>query len=200
MKHYMKQGCLIVEFMTNTIIFTPPRTGRIFLLCAFQELTGVWLESENSNHQRILNDFEFKIGLAKDPKKTIASLSTMIKEKDNVPIIKDVESAMTTYNNFMLSLINKDVRIYDHNDLRNNTEKMLMNIILTTKSAQIKKYNYDSIIKRLDNFEKQNQHGYLKTFTDKERYLVVNNIINDLNLSESYDLYSKALSKSIKLS
>ncbi len=195
----MKQECLIAEFMNSVIIFTPPRTGRNFLQMGFNHCTQFWIETNNSDSNLDLSNFEYVLSIARDPKESVASLSTMIKEKEGVSLLQDIQSAMNKYNDFMRAIQNNNLIIYKYDDLVNKTDKLFSDIAQRLNVKINKKYDYFEMLDIMLDFEKNNIHGYKKTFTNEPRYQDVLKIINSLDFTESYALYNDAISRSVEL-
>lgn len=195
----MKQRCLIVEFMTNAIIFTPPRTGRNFLQRGFEYCSGVLIESNNSNTNLELEHFDSVISIVRDPKEVIASLSTMIKEKEGVTFTNDVRAAENVYNSFMQVIVNSNNLIYKYSDLTNNTNRLFENIGKKLNININRPYDHLAVLEIMERFEKNNVFGYKRTFTTYDRYKESMSIIDILDLSQSYYLYNVALDKSQSL-
>lgn len=183
----------------SAIIFTPPRTGRNFLHIGLGHLTHVWLESNNSNYQKDLSNFEKIISIARDPKDSVVSLSTMIKEKDGVSVLDDIGAAVKIYNNFMKRINDLDCYVYKFDDLKNNPEKVFFNISQLLNVEVINPYDKTTIDDLMDDFDKNNTHGYKKTFINTDKYNTVNKIVNDADLSDSYKLYNIAIKNTIKI-
>lgn len=183
----------------DIIIFTPPRTGRNFLQMGFHHCTDLWIETNNSDKDLDLSKFKLVFSIARDPKESISSLATMIKEKPGISLENDIQSATNKYNDFMLQIIKNNTVIYKYLDLTNQTNKLFNDLAVRVGTTMKKKYDYDEVLEIMLNFENTNVHGYKKTFTKEKRFMDVVNKISAIDLSKSYDLYEIAMSTSVKL-
>lgn len=185
--------------MNNYLIFTPPRTGRNFLQMGFNYCTSFWIESNNSDSNLDLTQFDMVFSIARDPKDSVASLSAMIKDKPNVSLLQDIQSALNKYNDFMKKINDNDVYLYNYNDLINNTENIFYDIAKKINVKIKKQYDYQEMFNIMMDFEKNNVHGYKKTFTKEQKYQDVLRVIDKIDFNNAYKLYNQALNKTIKL-
>lgn len=185
--------------MSNYLLFTPPRTGRNFMQVALFYSTKFWLESNNSDYDLDLTQFDKVFSIAKDPERTIASLATMIDNGKNLLQKNNIENAIFKYNSFMNSINNNNVIIYKYDDLVNNTEKVIIDLSQRVNAEIMIKYDNIEINKLMQKFEIENPHGYRQTFTSDQRYDKILAATRLFDLSQSYLLYNQALEKSVKL-
>lgn len=185
--------------MNNYLLFTPPRTGRNFVQISLFYCTKFWLESNNNDYDLDLTQFDKVFSIARDPKKSIASLATMI-DSDNSSLQDDnIKSAIFKYNNFMKTINNSNVIIYKYDDLANNTSKLLIDLSRKVKRVMMLPYDSIEVNKLVQKFEKENPYGYKQTFTNDKKYNKILIKLESIDLSESYLLYNEALEKSVKL-
>lgn len=185
--------------MNKTLVFTPPRTGRNLLHIGFLYCTKVSLQTNNSEPNLNLSPYNLVFSIARDPKDSVASLSTMIKEKPDVSLMQDIQSATNHYNSFMETIKNNDVVIYKYDDLVNKTKIVFYDVAKRMNVDIEKEYDSNNILEKVMEFDNNNPFGYKKSFVGSPRYLEVMKNIDEIDFTMSYSLYNDAISRSVKL-
>lgn len=171
----------------------PPRSGRIFLCCSMFDFLGIWPETNNTSADIDLSTFKYVFGIVRDPIDSICS--TVAMTNSGSTLHNDINAAIQKYNSFAEVMIKENIIIYKFDDLKNKTEKVLRDIADIMSINIEKEFDYNSIIKKLDSFEKDNPHGYKKTFSNTNKYELAEQVVLGTDLNYTYSLYNKLLHK-----
>jgi hypothetical protein len=193
------------------IFITYPRSGVNFVTEAINLQTGIKISYQHDfvefywDNNKVDKDVDESedviITIVRDPKDSMVSWLSMQYELNDTPLInngftkiiksKSIPKYKKLYNK-LLSLnnvifINYD-DLYNINDLLQNLYKIL-NLKVIDDSLDIGRINTKN----------KTVNDYLITSKDSFKYKEYKNIISNIDLSECYDLYYKALDKCIKI-
>jgi hypothetical protein len=183
------------------IFVSYPRTGVNFLSNSIEIKTGVKIKYTHSHHV----DDKIILNIVRDPKDSMVSWISMmgshgdpgVKNNDFNSVIEVI--AKNKYISMYKFLLSLDTIFINYHDF-NNIDKLIYTISnilnLPYKDTLIDKKQIYSSINSKENFISK---GYLITSKNTEGYLDYKEKISEIDLSECYDLYYKALKKCIKL-
>jgi hypothetical protein len=193
------------------IFITYPRSGVNFVTEAINLQTGIKISYQHDfvefywDNNRVDKDVDESedviITIVRDPKDSMVSWLSMQYELNDTPLInngftkiiksksipkyKKLYNKLLSFNNVIF--INYD-DLYNINDLLQNLYKIL-NLKVIDDSLDIDRINTKN----------KTVNDYLITSKDSFKYKEYKNIISNIDLSECYDLYYKALDKCIKI-
>jgi len=173
------------------ILITYPRSGLHFFSTAFEDFTGIHL---NSSHEKVYNNKNI-ITIIRNPLDSISSWYSMNKSSKNGNLITD-EDYVSIYNNLYLFFNHRADTIIKFEDMSDNIEKVMEIICNKYNLEKIRNLDLNLI---LSNLSKNLKGDVIHTSKNLENYNNDKEYWKTIDLSESIKLYNILKQKSITL-
>ena len=184
--------------MHRVVFHTFQRTGRNFTLNAIDQVSGIWIDSTQSNDSTSLDQYDKIITIVRDPLESIVSLASMAaKFHPGVPVEENVKASSENWINFHTDANMANSIFLDFKELEDDSESFIKKVLSIAKIDQLKDYTEVDFTTLLESYEKNHESGFTVSEKNNPLYSAGLEYATTLDLSEHYDVYHRLLEKCV---
>jgi hypothetical protein len=184
--------------MHRVILHTFQRTGRNFVQNAIHQVSGLWIDSSQSNTNIDYSQYNNILTIVRDPVESITSLSLMsAKFHPGVSIKYNVNASSRSWIEFHKKANMANSIFLNFKELEDDGESFIKKILSLVKIEQTKNYkdiDFDSL---LDQYEKNHETGFTVTEKNNPDYAEALEYTRSLDLSEHMEIYNSLIKRCV---